>query len=248
MIKETERYEQEVTINLENEGPENQAVIQAELVLQFEETVKKVVNLEVSSFFMDYGFHIVNQLIGIVSTIIFKLLDIENELMLGVACYFAGSILALILRLLRRKSDSKIKKYVVILEILSNTSLIASIYFFQSPAFFLTFLVYSALIFAQIIFYCLNFADSIDQTFVFKLVSLVKQAINFPKIVMKFQIFLAFLKVSSHMTSLWINLLTPTWLFGSAAIGCFIYTFFFSILKLAWYLFHKKNKEESSRR
>lgn len=204
-----------------------------------------MVNLEVSSFFMDYGFHIVNQLMGIIAMIIFKLMNINNDLMLGVAVYFAGSILSLLLRLLRRRSDSKIKKYVVILEILSNSSLLASIFLFHSQLFFVSFMAYSVLVFLQTIFYCLNFADSIDQTFVFKLVSTYKQAINFPKIVLKFQIFLAFLKISSRMTSLWINLLTPTWLFGSAAIGCFIYTFFYSILKLAWYLFHRKNKEES---
>lgn len=63
--------------------------------------------------------------------------------------------------------------------------------------------------------------------------------------VAKLQIFLVFLKLSSNMGSLWINLLTPTWLFGSAGIGCFIYTFFNSILKLALYLFQKKNKDES---
>lgn len=61
----------------------------------------------------------------------------------------------------------------------------------------------------------------------------------------KFQLFLAFLKVSSKMGALWINLLTPTWLFGSAAVGCYIYTFFYSILKVALYLFQRKNKEES---
>lgn len=66
-----------------------------------------------------------------------------------------------------------------------------------------------------------------------------------PKIICKLQIFLVMLKLSGGMSSLWVNILTPTWLFGSAVIGCIIYSSAQFLLKLAIFVFMRKLKDES---
>lgn len=169
-FNQTERYEQEVTINLDQEGTDHGGGGQTDMILQYEELVRKQLNIEISSFFMDYGFHVLNQFFAIGSIALFRFLNFDNSLILGFAVFFGGSILALIVRLIKRKSDSNIKKYIVTLELGSCACIISGLFTFESQIFFIPFVVFSVLALAQIIFYCLNFADSIDQTFVFKLV------------------------------------------------------------------------------
>ena len=54
------------------------------------------------------------------------------------------------------------------------------------------------------------------------------------------------MKLATPMTSLWITILTPAWLFGSACIGGTIYSLVILFIRLALYLFRKKHKAESS--
>lgn len=59
------------------------------------------------------------------------------------------------------------------------------------------------------------------------------------------QLLLVFMKLATPMTSLWITVLTPAWLFGSACIGGTIYSLVILFIRLALYLFRKKHKAES---
>lgn len=171
-ITQTERYEQEVTINLEQEigVGEQEGGVQTELIAQYEETVRKQINLEISSFFMDYGFHVLSQLAAILVVSGLRFLNYGNQLGYGVVALFGGQIFTLLIRLIKRKSDSNIKKYIIALELLSSSCIIGSVFTLQSQVFCIPLIILSVVILAQVIFYCLNFADSIDQTFVFKLV------------------------------------------------------------------------------
>ena len=120
---------------------------------------------------MDYGFHVLCKLIGIITMAICWMLLLGKELGYGVCAYFGGLFLLLLIRFIKRKSDSKIKKVIIGAEMISSACIILSIVFKQSAIFFFPFIVFSIFILCQIILYCLNFADSIDQTFVFKLVN-----------------------------------------------------------------------------
>ncbi len=81
-ITQTERYEQEVTINLEQEigVGEQEGGVQTELIAQYEETVRKQINLEISSFFMDYRFHVLSQLAAILVVSGLRFLNYGNQL------------------------------------------------------------------------------------------------------------------------------------------------------------------------
>lgn len=48
------------------------------------------------------------------------------------------------------------------------------------------------------------------------------------------------------MNSIWMTVLTPTWLFGSAFVGGAVYCLLLFLVKLALFVFRKKNKGESS--
>jgi hypothetical protein len=69
---------------------------------------------------------------------------------------------------------------------------------------------------------------------------------NLPKILAKLQIFLIFIKLSSAMTTVWMTVLTPTWLVGSAFLGGSLYCSFIWLIKVTIFLVKRKNKRESS--
>lgn len=62
----------------------------------------------------------------------------------------------------------------------------------------------------------------------------------------KLQIFLIFIKVSSAMNSVWMTVLTPFWLAGSAFLGGSVYCTFLFLIKLSLFIFKRNNKNESN--
>lgn len=234
-----------MTISVEPEAGHTQTRARAAYAHYYEKTVTNLLDLEISSFFIDYGCHVVCQLLGMVAVIVTRLMAIEKELLYGLEMFFGSSIVLLLVRLLRRKSDTKIKRHVVFAEILLDIMLISSILTFETQLALIPMIGYSVCMINQVVLYCVNFADSIDQTIPFKLVALFYQAVNFPKILVKLQIFLVILKLTFNLETHWIYILTPTWLVGSAVVVCLIFVFATSILKAAVYLFKRKAKDES---
>lgn len=171
-MTKTDRFEQEVTINLdayegdEGAGEKDEKQLEAEM----EEAILKIIGEEVTIFFMDYGIFVASEIIAIVTTVACSFFLPIPRIRLAIIFFFGCLGLLIILRYLKHK-DSKLKKTILLLEEIACCLIIGAAILQGSRFFFLPFLIYTFVILVQVAFTCINLAESIDNTFLFKLVN-----------------------------------------------------------------------------
>lgn len=247
-MTQTERFEQEVTINLEPDAASTNAPQDDKpnrSLLQLDELIRTTIDLEVTSFYIDYGGHVSQQLVALLCLLAVHKLPVRDRFVYPGTAYFLAKALHICFWIRKMKSRNLLR-VIYLVELLAALTIVSGLQLFESKLFIIPLLLFVLLFISQIILYCLNFADSIDQTFLFKLVRASHQFTNLPKILAKLQVFLIFIKLSSAMTTVWMTVLTPTWLVGSAFLGGSLYCSFICLVKLAVYVFKRKNKREST--
>ena len=168
---QTERFEQEVTINLEAEAVQNPSPgeVQNTSLHQIDELIKKCIDGEVTIFYMDYGAHIVQQLLSTISLVVVHNSSLELRYSVPAYAYFGSKVLY-ILATIRRLKKKRLLQVIYIAECVGSLAILGGLATFQMRVFLIPLLFYVLVFVGQVVAYCLNFADSIDQTFLFKLV------------------------------------------------------------------------------
>ena len=171
-MTQTERFEQEVTINLEQEGgapspaaddKPNQSLI------QLDELIKTTINQEVTSFYIDYGGHISQQFVALLCLLAVHKLPVRDRFVYPGTAYYLAKVLCICFWI-RKMKGRNLQRVIYLVELLASLTIVAGLHLFESRLFVVPLLLFVLLFISQIILYCLNFADSIDQTFLFKLV------------------------------------------------------------------------------
>lgn len=132
--------------------------------------IRKAIQLEISNFYCDYGFLILGQIFGSVAMLVVKIMRPEYTLQGCAVTVFGVLAILNLIRALRRRSDSKLRRFIIVQEIICCLLLAAASVLYDTRLFNIPMLLVSFIFLIQIPFTCMNLADSIDQIFLFKLV------------------------------------------------------------------------------
>lgn len=167
----TERFEQEVTIHLDVKEDEDTVAARLETNnwIQYEETIKKIINSETDWFFLDFGFHLCSLFCATLAVLGTANWDISKRYIAAIItyCVVAGGFS--VVKMVVNKKEA-VRKSMCIVEILWLSTIIVGCFYRGKRVFYVPFLLNLMLFITHIGFYCLNLANSIDQTFLFKLV------------------------------------------------------------------------------
>jgi hypothetical protein len=160
-----------VTINLD-QGDEGAVDKEAEhrVDLEFEESIKNAIQIEVSNFYIDYGLCVAGEIFGALAMICAKFVIPDRTYQTGSVAMFVALTVLHTIRVITRKSDSKLRKLIVTLEICSSILLAGASALYHTELYFIPMFLSVFLYLIQVAFTCLNLADAIDHTFIFKLV------------------------------------------------------------------------------
>jgi hypothetical protein len=171
-MTQTERFEQEVTINLEpetgatNPPPDDKP---NRSLIQLDELIRTTINQEVTSFYIDYGGHISQQLVALLCLLAVHKQSVRDRFVYPGTTYFLAKVLHICFWI-RKMKGRNLMRVIYLIEVAGSLTIVAGLFSFESRLFIIPLLLFVLLFISQIILYCLNFADSIDQTFLFKLV------------------------------------------------------------------------------
>ena len=167
---QTARYEQEVTINLDDGGDQTaeEKPVQNHQA-EFDDFVKNALNAEISVFYVDYVSHLLQQLASLITYFIVMNAELHKRYIVPALTYFSIHIIVLVVVGFKVK-ESKIRKLIRFSQVASTLFIIMGLFTLERRLFFIPFLLFTFTFLSQIVLSCLNFADSIDQTFLFKLV------------------------------------------------------------------------------
>lgn len=159
-----------MTIELGQKEPEPAQLNKS--LIEYEDMVKITINQQISVLFLDYGLHLCCQTMAAIALAAAMSFNATLKYTLPCLTYFVSHVLVLLVRMLVSKKEerSSIRSSITLLETVNCLIIIAGIFALDTPLFFLPFLAYTFVFLAQVVFYCMNFADSLDQTFLFKLV------------------------------------------------------------------------------
>lgn len=152
--------------NAEKDRPETQPAGQTD---EYEELVKKALNNEISIFYLDYGSHVLFQLLTSVVCLALASRGTGLRYFVCGLTYYGAHLIYLIL-LMIRKGQSKLRSFMIVAEIINSVSVIGGILSAGTPFGIIGFLGFGVSLVVGVALSCFNFADSLDQTFLFKLV------------------------------------------------------------------------------
>lgn len=160
-----------MTVDLDqNKKGEHAPDLREKIDVELVAAIQKAIQFEISNFYCDYGFFILGQIFGSVAMLVIKIIRPEYTYQGCAVTVFSVLAILNLIRALKRRSDSKLIRFIIVQEIICCLLLTAASVLYETRLFNIPMLLVSFIFLIQLPFTCMNLADSIDQIFMFKLV------------------------------------------------------------------------------